>query len=149
MVDRAKLRAEHEDIADMARALIAIVEAPLPPDPLSFLRFRRDFGRVLTRHLKHEEWAVYPVLLNHRDGAVRATADALCRESQAFGAEFMAYARDWTADRIGREWDGFRATTRTMIGRLLDRIETEENRLYPLLDRPPSAMSPTPIRRAG
>jgi len=128
----------------MARVLIATVDAPAPPEPLAFLRFRRDFGQILTRHLKHEEWAVYPALLNHRDAATRSIADAICKDSLALSEDIARYARDWTATRIAAEWESFRDVTKAMMKRLLHRIEVEDNRLYPLLAKAAAA----PVRPA-
>ena len=131
----------------MARELIATADAPAPPEPLAFLRFRRDFGLVLTRHLKHEEWAVYPALLNHRDAATRTIAGAIGKESMAFSEDIARYARDWTATRIVAEWESFRGVTKAMMERLLDRIEIEDNRLYPLLTKAAAAPPPGATRR--
>ena len=91
------LVAEHRQIAAMARELAATVSGSARPDPLVFLQFRREFGRVLTRHLKHEEWAVYPQLTTHPDLRVRALAEKLCAESLNFSAAFAAYAGRWPA----------------------------------------------------
>jgi hypothetical protein len=144
VVDTARLRMEHKEIAAMARELIAIVDAPAPPEPLAFLRFRRDFGLILTRHLRHEEWAVYPALLDHRDPATRSMAAAVCKESMAFSEDIARYARDWTATRIAVEWEGFRGVTKAMMKRLLNRIDVEDNRLYPLLAKAVAAPASAP-----
>lgn len=133
MGEVSALAAEHRQIAAMARELAATVSGSALPDPLAFLQFRREFGRVLTRHLKREEWAVYPQLTTHADPRVRALADTLCAESQRFSFAFAAYAGRWTAPKIAADWPVFREETLEMIGGLLDRIDAEDNRLYPLL----------------
>jgi len=143
------LAAEHRQIAAMARELAATVSGSVLPDPLVFLQFRREFGRVLTRHLKREEWAVYPQLTAHRDGRVRALAEQLCADSQRFSADFAAYAGRWTAAKIAADWEGFRVETLEIIGGLLDRIDAEDNRLYPLLAEEQAAPCAEPAKFAA
>ncbi len=145
MGEVSALAAEHRQIAAMARALAATVSGNVLPDPLAFLHFRREFGRVLTRHLKRREWAVYPQLTAHRDPRVRALAEELCADGQRFSADFAAYAGRWTAQKIGAEWECFRVETLLIVGRLLDRIDAEDNRLYPLL----AEQEVAPLRLAG
>jgi len=139
------LAAEHRQIAAMARELAATVSGSALPDPLVFLQFRREFGRVLTRHLKREEWAVYPRLRTHPDIGVRATAERLCDEATRFSAAFTAYAGRWPAPKIAAGWDAFRAETLAIIGGLLDRIDVEDNHLYPML----AEEEPAPARRVA
>lgn len=145
MGEVSALAAEHRQIAAMARALAATVSGDALPDPLAFLQFRHEFGRVLIRHLKREEWSVYPQLTAHCDPRVRALAEQLCAESQRFSAAFADYAGRWTAQKIEADWECFRVETLLIVGGLLDRIDAEDNRLYPLLAEQEAA----PLRRAG
>lgn len=125
--DVRQLHAEHRQIAEMARELAEAVAAPTPPEPIAFLHFRREFARILTRHLKREEWMTWPLL------AARPDAAQLCSDLAAFSLDFAAYGRAWPAPRIEGDWEGFRRETLAMIERLLARIEAEETQLYPLL----------------
>jgi hypothetical protein len=62
-----------------------------------------------------------------------------------FSTAFATYTGRWTAPKIAADWEAFRSETLTMIGGLLDRIDAEDNRLYPLLAEDEA----TPLCRAG
>ena len=127
------LECEHHQLTAMAEELGGICAAFGPPEPLWFLQFRRKFARLLTSHLKHEDWVVYPSLLASIRPEVRAAASRFFAESMALSTAFRDYSHAWTTDRIDRDWAGFRIATRQILAGLLHRIHVEENELYPLL----------------
>jgi|GEM_PF-557362 len=128
------LRFEHKRITSMAADLTAIVNRRMPPEPLKFLAFRREFGRTLAVHLAREDWVVYPRLFADARPEVRALATRLAAEALAFSEASRAYSRQWTTVRIAADWPGFRRETLQMLALLRHRVHVEEHELYPLID---------------
>jgi hemerythrin-like domain-containing protein len=124
---------EHREIRTLLDRLNAYLEGG-PPDPLPFLHFRRELGRIVTHHLKKQDWVLYPRLKASGRAELRAAAIRLCAEIGSFEEAFGAYARRWTSSRIGEDWAGYREETRAMVRLLERRMALEERDLYPLLD---------------
>lgn len=127
-------RAEHRQLDAMMHEFDCLVAAAAPPEPLGFLHFRRDFARLLTQHLKREDWLIYPRLRASPKAELREAAERLCAEIGAFERMFAAYGRRWTSAQIAADWDGFRIETADLLQRLRRRIAMEEAELYPLLE---------------
>ena len=135
MIKIDDFRAEHREIASLMDRFAAMLAAETPPEPLAFLQFRREFGRVLNQHLKREDWTLYPHLMASPRPEVRGVAQRLHAEIGAFEAAFGAYARCWTSVRICENWELFREESEALIRRLQHRILVEEQELYPLVER--------------
>jgi hypothetical protein len=128
------LRFEHRQIASMAADLTSFVNQRIPPEPLEFLAFRREFGRKLATHLAREDWVIYPRLLTDPRPDVRALATRLAADASDFSEAFRAYSRQWITVRIAADWSGFRKETLAILARLQLRVHLEDRELYPLVD---------------
>lgn len=138
---------EHLHIAEMARALEAVVGRDEPPDRLVFLHLRREFGRTLTAHLKREDWVIYPRMFGNGRAQVREAVGRYRLESAAFSTAFSDYNRDWTSLGIVGDWSGFRDETLAILASLRRRMHVEDHELFPLLAEEEAAAAPH--RRAG
>ncbi|HTU09361.1 MAG TPA: hemerythrin domain-containing protein [Allosphingosinicella sp.] len=136
MEDLTEFRAAHWQLGALMDGFAAWLEHEAAPEPLGFLHFRRDFSRLLTQHLKREDWLLYPRLRASPRADLRAAAARIQTEIGAFETWFAAYGRHWTSARIAADWPGFRAETMEMLRRLRHRIALEETELYPLLEGP-------------
>jgi hemerythrin-like domain-containing protein len=128
------LCAEHRQIRILVDRLSEYIARSTPPDPVEFLYFRREFGRTLVRHLKKEDWLIYPRLKASSRSGFREIAERLCSELGSFEEAFGSYARRWTSDGICKDWLGFREDTLAMVQLLHRRMALEESELYPLID---------------
>jgi hypothetical protein len=128
------LRLEHKRIASLATELAAIVNQRMPPEPLKFLAFRREFRMALAVHLAQEDWVIYPKLLADARPEVRALATRFAAEALAFSDAFRDHGRQWTAVAIAADWPGFGKATLAMLVLLQQRIRVEDRELYPLAD---------------
>ncbi|MBB5705639.1 hemerythrin domain-containing protein [Sphingopyxis panaciterrulae] len=126
-----RLRAEHSDLAMLGKAMCALVAAPEPPpnDEIEALRARlRD---TLVRHLKCEDWALYPRLAASGDPALAELASRFAAEVGGIGLRFAEYDADWSSERVAADWPRFCDASRGMIEELAGRIVREERDLYP------------------
>ncbi len=134
-MDRVEtLCAEHRQIRILVGRLNEFIARSTPPDPVEFLYFRRDFGRTLVRHLKKEDWLIYPRLKASSRSGLREVAARLCSELGSFEEAFGSYTRRWTSGGISKDWPGFREETLAMVQLLQRRMALEESELYPLVD---------------
>lgn len=149
-MDRVEtLCAEHGRIRILVDRMYEFIASSTPPEPVEFLYFRREFGRTLVRHLKKEDWLIYPRLRASDRSGLRETAARLYSELGSFEEKFGSYTRRWTSIEISKDWSGFREETITVMQLLLRRMALEESELYPLLDvsGPPAAHVGSPHER--
>lgn len=134
-MDRVEtLCAEHRQIRILVGRLNEFIARSTPPEPLEFLYFRREFGRTLVRHLKKEDWLIYPRLKGSSRSGQQEIAARLCSELGSFEEAFGSYARRWTSGGISKDWPGFREETLAIMQLLQRRMVIEESELYPLVD---------------
>jgi len=139
-----RLRAEHSDLAMLGKAMCALVAAPEPPPDDAIEALRARLRDTLVRHLKCEDWALYPRLAASGDAALAGLASRFAAEVGGIGRRFAEYDADWSAGRVAADWPGFCDATRGMVEQLVERIEREECDLYPVAEalgdiRPPAA----------
>ena len=130
-----RLRAEHAAIETLSRFLTTLIAAARPPRPTELAAVRGMLRDTLTRHLRCEDWALYPRLRASGDGeAVRLEA-TFVDEMGHIAGDFAAYDARWTAEAVEADWDGFRAETAAVLAALGRRIDRENEHLYPVAER--------------
>lgn len=132
-----RLRAEHAAIETLSRFLLALVAAPHPPRPTELAAVRGMLRDTLVRHLKCEDWALYPRMQSSGDAEVMRIARIFVDEMGHIAGDFAAYDARWTPEAVEADWDGFRGETIGILDALGMRIEREEQQLYPLAERLP------------
>ncbi|WP_447765055.1 hemerythrin domain-containing protein [Sphingopyxis panaciterrae] len=143
-----RLRAEHAALITLSRIVTEMVRAPQPPRPTELAAARGLLRDTLVRHLKCEDWALYPRLKASGDPALVRITREFELEMGDLAADFVAYDDKWTAERIEAEWPDFCRETMIMFDVLAVRVEREESELYPLAEnlRPARAAIGASIR---
>ena len=135
MSDLAKLRQEHAQLVEIVGRLKSAIESDDPPPAVELFAVRRELASTLIAHLKAEDWALYPRLLESADPTIAATARAFNDEMGGLASAFSLYAQRWDAMSIQVDWHGFKTESRDIIEALTCRIVRENRELYPLLER--------------
>jgi hemerythrin-like domain-containing protein len=130
-----RLRAEHAALDTLSRFLLTLVAEPDPPRATELASVRGMFRDTLVRHLKCEDWALYPRLKASGDPYIAQLARDFIFEMGHIADEFAAYEARWPAERVAGEWAGFRAETEAVLGAIAMRIEREEDELYPVAEQ--------------
>lgn len=124
-----ELRNEHRQLEEKAAQLLQILENEVP-DPASVAVIRWNMAQSLTDHCAREDRGIYDRLLASGDAAATAVAWSYRQVHGTLVPEFSRYIAEWPVDRIAREWKAFGDATRTLLGTLAQRIQSEEQVLY-------------------
>ncbi len=144
-----RLRAEHAALITLSRLLMDLVHAPHPPRPTELASVRGMLRDTLVRHLKCEDWVLYPRLKSSGDAAlIRMTAE-FAHEMGHIAEDFTAYDAKWTADLAAADWPGFCSETQIILDVLGMRIEREEQELYPAAEALDGQEDGDPAPRGG
>ena len=142
-----RLRAEHAALVTLSGFLMDMVTAPHPPRATELASVRGMLRDTLTRHLKCEDWALYPRLQTKGEPVLAELAARFVDEMGHIAEAFEAYDSYWTQLRVEADWPGFCAETRAILTALGDRIAREESELYPVAETLFKAEAPPPRER--
>lgn len=134
MTDLNQLHEQHVNLAALGGHLSAIIGQDAPPPSRELHVLRMEFASALIRHLKIEDWTLYPSLLASSNDRVALTSRAFSAEMGGLAKAFGDYANRWGANAIERDWEGYQRETAEILRTLLLRIAREERDLYPLVE---------------
>lgn len=143
-----RLRAEHAALTTLSAFLTAMVEAPEPPRPTELAAVRGMLRDTLVRHLKCEDWILYPRLMRSGDVSAAMLARSFELEMGGIASDFAAYDLRWTIELAVADWGAYRTETAAILAALASRIAREDRELYPLVDALDAACLPPPPRTA-
>jgi hypothetical protein len=135
MSELTKLRHDHAELARMFRQLERIIALPQAPSQLELFELRRTLMQTLIGHLKLEDWALYPRLIDSGDAEIAAAGRHFKDEMGGLAPAFLAYCEKWTANTIAADWPDYCSDTRELLDALNDRLNRENRELLPLLER--------------
>jgi len=135
MSELMRLREDHAKLARMFLELQRIVDRPQPPAQLELFQLRQNLMSTLIGHLKLEDWALYPRLIDSGDAEISARGEAFKEEMGGLAPAFIAYCDKWTANTIAADWANYCSDTRDLLAALMDRLTRENRELLPLLER--------------
>lgn len=135
MSELRKLRADHAELARLFRRLGQIIERPAPPAQTELFELRRKLSSTLIAHLKLEDWALYPRLIDSGEADLAAAGEIFRDEMGGLAPAFLAYSNKWNATTIDGDWEHYCIETRAILDALTNRLTRENRELLPLLER--------------
>lgn len=135
MSELMKLREDHAALARLFRRLGEAIGQPNPPPQVELFELRQQLVSTLLAHLKLEDWALYPRLIESGEADIAAAGQMFKDEMGGLAPAFLAYSNKWTAGSIGADWAGYCADTRAILAALTNRLTRENRELLPLLER--------------
>ena len=127
------LREDHAHLIRIADRLSKVIALSAPPPPADLFPLRQELIFTMIRHLKAEDWLLYPRLLVSTNLRLARTARTFSNEMGSLAREFTTYAQFWGSSAIARDWTGYCRETARILGDLTHRITREHTDLYPLL----------------
>jgi hypothetical protein len=128
-----ELHQAHEQVLSALGELEKLTDAP-QPDGTALANIRWKLSRASGKRRRLVEEACTRLI----DKAAPAEAQAVGTLQQGIGviqAASSQHVNAWTLARVIEDWDGYRAASAELRGRMRDRIATEKRVLYPLLQR--------------
>ena len=135
MSELMRLREDHAKLARMFQELEHIIDRPQAPAQIELFKFRQNLMSTLIGHLKLEDWALYPRLIESGDDEISAKGEAFRDEMGGLAPAFLAYCDKWAAGTIHENWAGYCSDTRALLASLRDRLVRENRELLPMLER--------------
>ena len=135
MSELTKLREDHATLAGLFKRLGEVIELRSPPPQLELFELRQELLSTLLAHLKLEDWALYPRLIDSIDPDVSAVGHSFKDEMGGLAPVFLAYTEKWSAGSIAADWEGYCSETRGILDALVHRLTRENRELLPLLER--------------
>jgi iron-sulfur cluster repair protein YtfE (RIC family) len=135
MSDLVKLREDHAILARMFRQLEHVIAEPEAPAQIDLFELRHKLMSTLIAHLKFEDWALYPRLIESGDDEASTSGQAFKDEMSSLAPAFHDYCEKWTATTIPLAWESYCSATRSWLDALIDRLTRENRELLPLLAR--------------
>ena len=129
-----RLRAEHAALVTLSRIILDMVHAAHAPPPAELAAARGQLRENLVRHLKCEDWILYPRLMATGDQELMRITRDFEIEMGDLSADFIAYDDKWTSERVAADWPAFCRETVALFDILAARVEREERELYPLAE---------------
>jgi hypothetical protein len=90
---------------------------------------------TLLAHLKLEDWALYPRLIESAETDISAAGQAFKEEMGGLAPAFLAYSDKWNANTITADWSAYCKDTAAILEALTNRLIRENRDLLPLLER--------------
>jgi len=130
-----RLREDHAKLARLFGNLGEAVSRSGPPPQVELFELRHNLVSMLLAHLKLEDWALYPRLIDSGDAELSTAGQAFKDEMGGLAPAFVAYCDKWAASSINGDWAGYCADTRSILEALMNRLTRENRELLPLLER--------------
>jgi hemerythrin-like domain-containing protein len=137
MAKSDRFRQQHEELLGLANDLAGELDRNKLTSDASVARSALSkLAGKLVLHLGAEDKYLYPDLMASNDTDTRNTAQKFVDEMGGIAEAFIAYKDKWTtAAAIQSNVDGFIDETKAIYGALAERIDKENNVLYPMMDK--------------
>lgn len=129
------LKEQHYELLDIASALSLHLQIDrIAETPEVVHELLNSLAGRLRVHLLMEDRGLYPLLLEGDDEEVKRLTREFMDDIGGLSARVRKYMLSWSVPRLIREHPrDFARETRELLQELSNRIDREENELYPLL----------------
>ena len=136
MSKTAKFRTQHDELLGLATEISSHLNVnELSHDASNIRKLLSMLIGKLGVHLSMEDKGLYPRLLDHPDNKVKETAQRFMDEMGGIGEVLENYKTKWsTSSKIQQSADVFVEETKVLFSALAQRIDAENDELYPLFD---------------
>lgn len=132
-MDVARLLREHSKLRLLGADLVTLVSTAEPCDPVELSRRRWDLARMVHLHLAFEERHLFCRLALDPRREVRAASTRARHGVEQLHSLYKAHVERWHADQVTKRWPEFQGAVRTMVTRMIHKIDYEEVDLFPLV----------------
>ena len=132
----ARMQKQHLEILDIARNVVDLAKPPLAEATADeIVAELKQLAAALRAHLWIEDDVLYPRLLQMSDEKIRSTAQRFSDEMGGIQESFKRFMESWDSmTAITERTVAFAEAFSRIATAIKQRIEAEENELYPMLD---------------
>lgn len=132
-----KFRVQHGELLNVAKSIAQLLDADaLRKDAKEVRHLLSVLHGKLSVHLAMEDKSLYPRLLRHHDGDVRALTQRYIDEMGSLAGAFKDYVEHWpTPSAIQANPEGFIAESSGVFDAIGKRVQQENSELYELADQ--------------
>ncbi|WP_026895681.1 hemerythrin domain-containing protein [Clostridiisalibacter paucivorans] len=129
------LKRQHNDITGLVNYVLKKIENNMVEQNIQeIVRNINTITGKLKIHLLNEDKYLYPHLINNTDITLDAFGKKFFEEMEEVTMVYENYKSKYnTANKIKQNIEAFNKDTKQVFKTLMDRIQREENELYPLL----------------
>lgn len=129
------LKRQHNDITGLVNYVLKKIENNMVEQNIQeIVRNINTITGKLKIHLLNEDKYLYPHLINNTDITLDAFGKKFFKEMEEVTMVYENYKSKYnTANKIKQNIEAFNKDTKQVFKTLMDRIQREENELYPLL----------------
>ena len=122
---------EHAQLRELGDKLRSEIAAPMPVDFSHLQSIRGEYELLLVRHLKCEDWILYPRINASLDKELSHLADRVFAEYGDLADRLMSYMDQWTVAAMRAEWQAYCVDTLSLLDHMDRRSAMEETVLFP------------------
>jgi hemerythrin-like domain-containing protein len=131
-----KFKNDHLAITGAVADLKRLVQAGVPANSELIARAIVTMSSTIKLHLASEDRVLYPALKGAADASTARVATRFQDEMGAIAAAYSDFSRRWNlGTKVAAEPDAFRAEAGQIFKALTDRIQRENQDLYPIAER--------------
>ena len=131
MLDR--LRRSHRGLEAAGAEIAALLDAPAP-DPVALPAARWNLATLMTQHMAMEDRHLFAYLVEDPRPEVSRIGRQYREEFVGYFGSYADCAKRWSAERVAKDWAGYRVEARHQLRLLSERIEQVERGLFPLVE---------------
>ncbi len=131
-IELQRLRAEHQQLHDLSDVILGLITSSSVDHDSRLQPYWQEFHSLLIRHLKCEDWILYPRLQSCADSELAAMAASLFREVGGLSAQLERFDAMWTDEARRDDWQGYARDMRSILALVDHRSEHEEQKLFPM-----------------
>ncbi len=136
MIPLHRLQAQHREILDLLHSLTALIADPRARRTQVAARLFEELAQKVTEHLALEDNTLYRELLVHPDPEAQRTARDFLASSHGLRKRLKDLSVfPCSPEAPTDQCEAFVAESRELFDQLRNRIEIEEERLYPLVKK--------------
>ncbi len=130
-------RQQHKELLEIVNTISGYLsEDQIESRASDITQLLAKFSGKLKGHLAMEDRVLYPKLLSHEDAVINSMASRFMNEMGGIAEAVGEYGAKWSsAAAIQSDSRGFITETKRLFRALGTRIQSEDNVLYPTLDK--------------
>lgn len=135
-MDIERFKHQHVDILQRIDTLRSLAHTGISGNAEAIAQEVKDLGTVVKLHLAIEDRILYPAVRKATDPGVAAMAQTYQDEMAGIASDYIRFTAKWSDPKqLASNPDNFRAAANTVLKRVYQRMQRENQEFYPAIER--------------